>query len=89
MLLLLTLASCSPGPEGYYELGTEKLQLRIVVPADQKEEVSANWQKLTDYRGTEFFVSQKAEFDEDDIEGIRVKASDIKGDTGFRHRVLL
>jgi hypothetical protein len=83
ILLLLTLVSCSRGPEGYYELGTEKLQLRIVVPADKNEEVSAGWQKQTDYRGTEFFVSPKVEFDENDIEGIRVKDSDIIGDSGL------
>lgn len=71
--VLLVLPSASFAVEGYYSVGKERLEFRVVVV--KAREAGDGWQAMSDVKGKWFLVSPKVQLDSQDIEGVRVQRS--------------
>ena len=69
----LVVPSVSFGVEGYYSLGKEKLEFRVVVV--KAREAGEDFQGMSNVKGKWFLVSPKRQLDSRDIEGVRVQRS--------------
>ncbi len=58
--------------EGYYVLGEQEIEFRLVVDVSEDTKVRENWEEMLDMRGDRFLVLKKAEIGSQDVEAIRI-----------------
>ena len=69
------LASVSFAQEGYYVLGKENIEFRLIADETEEAELKRDCEEMFDARGHRFLVLKKAELGSQDVEAIRIRKS--------------
>ena len=67
--------SVSFAQEGYYVLGKEDIEFRLIADEAKEAELQRDGEEMLDIRGDRFLVLKKAELGSQDVEAIRIRKS--------------